>query len=90
MKRIYHVTEVFWKKFYALPDDQKHLLRQAWVKFQSDPFDPTLGTHKIRVLSVRAGQPIYSVVIEKDLRVLFVMKGATITSFEFGTHSIYR
>jgi hypothetical protein len=37
-----------------------------------------------------AGESVYSVVIEKDLRILFLMDGDKITSFEIGTHEVYR
>lgn len=90
MKRVYLATDLFWKKFYALSPSQKESVRKAWKKFQFDPFDPSLGTHKIRILSARAGESVYSVVIEKDLRILFLMEEERITTFEIGTHEVYR
>jgi hypothetical protein len=90
LKRVFFATELFWKKFYALTPSQKASVRKAWGKFQLDPFDPSLGTHEIRILSARAGESVYSVVIEKDLRILFLMDGDKITSFEIGTHEVYR
>jgi hypothetical protein len=90
LKRVFLATDLFWKKFYALSPSQKDSVRQAWKKFQLDPFEPSLGTHKIRILSARAGEPVYSVVIEKDLRVLFLLLGEKITTFEIGTHEVYR
>lgn len=90
MKRVYLATDLFWKKFYALSASQKESVRKAWKKFQFDPFDPSLETHKIRILSARAGESVYSVEIEKDLRILFLMKEERITTFEIGTHEVYR
>jgi hypothetical protein len=37
--------------------------------FRNDPFDPRLNTHKIHALSARAGRTVYSVTVERDLRV---------------------
>ena len=90
MKRVFQVTEIFWKKFYALSVGQKESVRKAWEKFKRDPFDPSLGTHKIRTLSAKAGFPVYSVVLEKDLRALFYIEGEKVITFEIGTHEVYR
>lgn len=90
MKRVYLATEIFWKKFYALSSNQKDSVRKAWLKFRLDPFDSSLGTHKIRTLSAKAGFPVYSVVLENDLRALFYIDGEKVITFEIGTHEVYR
>ena len=90
MKRVFQATEIFWKKFYALSPGQKELVRSACLKFRVNPFDPSLGTHKIRTLSAKAGFPVYSVVLEKDLRALFYIEGEKVVTFEIGTHEVYR
>lgn len=90
MKRVFLANENFWKKFYALSPSQKELVRSAWLKFRLNPFDPALGTHKIRTLSAKVGFPVYSVVLEKDLRALFYIEGEKVITFEIGTHEVYR
>ena len=90
MKRVFLATENFWKKFYALSPSQKELVRSAWLKFRLNPFDPALGTHKIRTLSAKVGFPVYSVVLEKDLRALFYIEAEKVVTFEIGTHEVYR
>jgi hypothetical protein len=75
---LFKASETFWKKFYALPDEQKSSIREKWEMFKDDPFHPSLGTHKIHKLSAVAKQTIYSVVIEGNLRVLFKIDGDTV------------
>ena len=86
----FKAAEQFWTAFYALPDAQKESIRAAWRKFKANPFDPALGTHKIHALSARIGKTVYSVVIEADLRAVFVIEGDTVITFDIGTHAIYR
>lgn len=86
----YQATEKFWQAFYELSPDQKELVRTAWKKFKLDPFEGSLGTHKIASLSRHYNKPIYSVVIDNDLRVLFAMQNSTVTSLIVGTHSVYK
>jgi len=90
VKRVFLANENFWKKFYALSPSQKELVRSAWLKFRLNPFDPALGTHRIRTLSAKVGFPVYSVVLEKDLRALFYIEGEKVITFEIGTHEVYR
>lgn len=90
MSARYKATEEFWKKFYALPPAQKASVRAAFELFKKDPFDPRLGTHKIHLLSVRAGYAVYSVVIEANLRVLFCRQGESVITLDIGTHDLYR
>jgi hypothetical protein len=86
----FKAAERFWTAFYALSDAQKRSMRAAWRKFKADPFDPALGTHKVRSLSARIGKTVYSVVIEADLRAVFIIEANTVFTFDVGTHSIYR
>lgn len=85
----YKATERFWKNFYALGADQKESTRKAWQVFKEDPFDPSLGTHKIHALTAKAGTTVYGVVIEGDLRVVFLIDGQTVVSLDIGTHAVY-
>jgi hypothetical protein len=86
----FKAAERFWIAFYALPDAQKVSVRAAWRKFKANPFDPSLGTHKIHSLSARIEKTVYSVVIESDLRAVFLIDGDTVSTFDMGAHAIYR
>lgn len=90
MKHCFKATEAFWQAFHALPPEQKESVRQAWAIFKVNPFDSRLGTHKIHRLSARHRTTVYSVVIEADLRAVFVVRGDTIVTLDLGTHDIYR
>jgi hypothetical protein len=86
----HRATPQFWRSFYRLTATQKQSVRVAWRKFKVNPFDPSLGTHKIHSLSARAGTTVYSVVIESDLRAVFHIIGDTVWTIDVGTHRIYR
>jgi hypothetical protein len=86
----YVATETFWRKFYSLPSRQKELVREKFQIFKVDPFDSRLGTHKINSLSARTGKTVRSVVIEGDLRAVFVIDGDLVTTIDIGSHAIYR
>ena len=86
----YVATETFWRKFYFLPSHQKELVREKWQIFKADPFDSRLGTHKINSLSARMGKTVRAVLIEGDLRAVFVIDGDLVTTIDIGDHSIYR
>jgi hypothetical protein len=88
--KTFKATESFWKGFYALPPEQKESVRQAWKTFKEDPFHPSLGTHRIHRLTALYKTNVFSVVIEGDLRALFIMDGDTFTTLDIGTHAIYR
>jgi len=66
----YRTVEKFWRNFYRLSPKQKASVRRAWETFKNDPFHPGLGSHEIRELSAKTKHTIYSVVIERDLRVI--------------------
>lgn len=86
----YKATEVYWANFYELSPSQKESVRDAWEIFKKDPFHPSLGTHKIHKLSARAGQTVYSVVVESNLRVVFLIDKDVILTLDVGTHDVYR
>jgi hypothetical protein len=85
----YVATETFWRKFYALPSHQKELVRRKWQIFKVDPFDARLGAHKIHSLSARMGKTVRAVVIEGNLRTVFVIDGELVTTIDIGSHAIY-
>ncbi len=88
----YRAVEEYWNNFYALPNDQKELVREKWEIFKVNPFDARLGTHKIWRLSQIARHTIYSVVIEPhgDLRVIFRIDDNIVTTLDVGGHDIYK
>lgn len=86
----FFATKKFWKQFYAASPQHKQLIRRAWVLFKINPFDPQLGTHKIPSLSTHYAKPIYSVVIDQDLRVLFSIEETEIITLVMGTHDVYK
>jgi hypothetical protein len=90
VKYRFKAAENYWKKFYQLSPDQKDSVRKKWEIFKLDPFDPRLGTHRIKNLSSRFKKTIYSVVIEADLRALFYVEGDTVWTIDIGTHALYR
>jgi mRNA-degrading endonuclease YafQ of YafQ-DinJ toxin-antitoxin module len=85
----YKAVPNFWKKFYALKSGQKESVRKAWTVFKKDPFDPRLRTHKIHSLSAEFGKTLYTVEIERDLRIAFFIRGNTVISVDIGSHDIY-
>ena len=85
----YKAVPNFWRKFYALNSSQKRAVREAWIIFKKDPFDPRLRTHKIYSLSAEFGKTVYAVDIENDLRVAFFIRGNTVISVDVGSHDIY-
>ena len=86
----FRAAEQFWKSFHALTEAQKESTRRAWQIFKTDPFDSRLRTHKIHSLSALYKRTIYSVTVEKDLRVVFFFDGRTVFTVDIGTHDIYR
>lgn len=87
---IFKPTENFWRKFYALSPGQKQIVREKWEIFKINPFDPRLGTHRIASLSARMKKTVWSVVIDYDLRAVFVVDGDIVTTIDIGSHDIYR
>ena len=87
----FKASETFWKAFYALDARTKELVRQKWATFKLDPFDPSLGTHKIIRLTALHGTTVYSVVLAGDLRVVFkIVNGNQVYTIDIGTHGIYK
>ena len=86
----YEATETFWENFYNLSSAQKESTRRAWKIFRQDPFDSRLRTHKIHRLSALMRRTVHAVEVEGDLRVVFYLDGDLVTSFNIGTHDIYK
>ncbi len=81
---ISHTTEQFRKLFSKLPDEIKKRAKEAFVRFEKDPYYP--GLHFKRVHSVR---PIYAVRISKNYRALGIRKNNVIIWFWIGSHAEY-
>ena len=90
MKYRFAATPSFKKALAKLTAQQKLSAKKAFAIFKADPFDARLRTHKIHGLSARLGRTIYSVSIERDLRVLFYLDKDVAISIDIGTHRIYR
>ena len=90
MKYEYRATESFWRQFHGLSSDQKASVRTAWEVFRIDPFHPSLRTHVIHTLTRRYKETVFSVVIEGDLRAVFLISGNTVLTLDVGTHDLYR
>jgi hypothetical protein len=89
MKYRFRATRAFWRSFGKLPAQQQHRARKAFLIFKQNPFDPRLGSHKIRKLSARYGRAIYSAEIEANLRVVFYIEGNTAVTVDIGSHDLY-
>jgi mRNA-degrading endonuclease YafQ of YafQ-DinJ toxin-antitoxin module len=87
---IFKASPTFWKKFNKLPDAQQKSAREVYKVFKTDPYDPSLKTHKIAKLSAVWGKTIMSVTIEGNLRAVFFQQGKTIFTVDIGTHDIYK
>jgi hypothetical protein len=79
----------FWKAYSQLGPEQKKAAKQAFKVFKKNPFDPSLRPHKIHRLTAIYRKPVMSVVLDNDLRSVFIVQGNQIISLDIGTHDIY-
>ena len=86
----YKATPRFWRSYARLTPAQQESVKATWQTFRDDPFDPRLRTHKIQRLSAAAGRTVWTVVIESDLRAVFIVEGNTVTTLDIGSHAIYK
>jgi hypothetical protein len=89
MKYRFKPAEQFWRSFYSLPSTQKESVRHVWEIFKLNPFDSRLGVHKIQSLSAFYKKTVYSVVIEPNLRVVFMIEADMVITLDVGSHDIY-
>jgi hypothetical protein len=82
-------TRTFRREYEGLSPDKKQAAIRVFREFKKDPFAANLGTHKIARLSALYKEPVWSVPVMGDLRVLFVVRGETIVSISIGKHAIY-
>jgi mRNA-degrading endonuclease RelE of RelBE toxin-antitoxin system len=81
---ISHTTKQVRDLLAELPKEIKSQAKEAFVKFQRDPYHP--GLHFKRVHSRK---PIYSVRISRDYRAIGVLKDGEIIWFWIGSHTDY-
>lgn len=74
----------FRRAFKALPAEIRRQARHAYKLFQADPHHPSL-----RFKKVHPSEPIYSVRITRDYRVVGVLKGSEVVWFFIGSHAEY-
>ena len=72
------------------PGDQEAARNLFTKVFKSDPFHPSLNTHKINRLCSLMKRTVFSVEIKGNLRSAFYIDGNTVVSFDIGTHDIYQ
>lgn len=77
-------TERFWKCYTELPITIKKQAKEAYKKFQIDPYYPSLNFKQ-----VHSKRPIFSVRITKDYRAVGIIQGEDILWFWVGSHSDY-
>jgi hypothetical protein len=79
-----YTTERFRSALAGLPEHVQRQAREAYRRFQQDPFHPGL-----RFRQVHPTRPIYSARISRDYRALCVRDGEEITWFWIGSHADY-
>ena len=81
---ISHTTKQFRELLAKLPKEIKSQAKEAFVKFQRDPYHPGLNFKR-----VHSRKPIYSVRISRDYRALGVLEDGEIIWFWIGSHTDY-
>ena len=81
---------IFGRRSKKLKPSQQGSIKAAWRIFKGNPFDQRLRVHKIHRLSAAYGKTVHAVVVEADLRVIFVVEEETVLTLDVGTHEIYR
>lgn len=78
------VTEAFLECFAVLPETVKYQARKAYRLWRQNPSHPSLQFKK-----VHSSEPVYSVRVSLDRRVLGLLEGDTMIWFWIGSHSDY-
>lgn len=79
-----HLTLGFRRLFAALPELARRQARDAYARFQADPWHPSL-----RFKRVRGTRGTYSVRIGTNYRAIGQRAGDSVTWFWIGTHADY-
>ena len=81
---ISHITEQFRKLLVQLPKDIQKQAKEAYLKFEKDPYYPGL-----RFKRVHSKRPIYAVRISRNYRALCVQRENELIWFWIGSHADY-
>lgn len=79
-----HLTSRFRRSFAALPESAQRQARDAYARFQADPWHPSL-----RFKKVRGTRGTYSVRIGTNYRAIGQRAEDSVTWFWIGTHADY-
>jgi mRNA-degrading endonuclease RelE of RelBE toxin-antitoxin system len=79
-----HATRSFWRALERLPAHVRRQAREAYRRFEQDPYHRSL-----HFKLVGGGQPIYSARIGLHYRALGIMEGEEIVWFWIGSHTEY-
>jgi mRNA-degrading endonuclease RelE of RelBE toxin-antitoxin system len=82
MKIIY--SRKFLKSYQKLPKQIKEIYKAKEKILKEDPFNPLLGTHKIKELNC------FAFLVTYKIRVIFQFVNGDIYLINIGDHSIYR
>ena len=74
----------FLKSFSKLPKNIQTIYRNKEKILKEDPFNPALGTHKIKKLNC------WAFIVTYKIRVIFKFINGDIELINIGDHSIYR
>jgi mRNA-degrading endonuclease RelE of RelBE toxin-antitoxin system len=77
-------TEKFWKLYDSLTRDIQHRSRKAYQTWKANPKHPSLHFKR-----VDEEEPIYSVRVGDDYRVLGILEGDTLIWYWIGDHDKY-
>ena len=81
---ISHTTASFRKAFWQLPEQLQRQAREAYKRFQQDPFHSSLQFKQIHPT-----KPVYSVRVGRDYRAVGVRNRDEIIWYWIGSHSDY-
>ena len=72
----------FWSGYRHLPEQVRRSARQAYARFQDDPFHPSL-----HLKALRGHDGLWSARITRDYRAVAYREGDTIIWFWIGSHA---
>jgi mRNA-degrading endonuclease RelE of RelBE toxin-antitoxin system len=81
--RIFYSSK-FLKSYDKLPKNLKEIYKTKEKIFKEDPFNPVLGTHKIKELNC------WAFLVTYRIRVIFKFLNGDVELINIGDHSIYR
>ena len=82
---ISHTTHRFRELFSHLPEGIQRRAKEAYRRFQKDPYHPGL-----RLKRVHASRPIFSVRVTRNYRAVGIQRENEMVWFWIGSHADYR